>query len=115
MAGKTVAEHLAGVKAAREAAQERMNILGQKSVDEARSMSPAEQDEFDAIEKELENLDADISRYSKLEAMQAKAAKPVIDDAESKSNAKANGDGRTFVPAEVKTVDKLEKGIACAR
>ena len=115
MAGKTVAEHLAGVKAAREAAQERMNILGQKSVDEARSMSPAEQDEFDSIEKELENLDADIARYSKLEAVQAKAAKPVTEQAEANANAKAFGDGRTFVPAEVKTVEKLATGMAFAR
>jgi HK97 family phage major capsid protein len=115
MAGKTVAEHLAGVKAAREAAQERMNVVAQKSMDEGRSMNEAEQAEFDAIEGEIKNLDSDIARYTKLEAMQAKAAKPVIDDAESKSNARANGDGRIFVPAEVKTKEKLEPGIGLAR
>ena len=115
MAGKTVAEHLAGVKASREAAQTRMNEVAQKSMDESRCMNPAEQDEFDAIKKELENLDSDIRRYSELETMQAKAAKPVAEQAEVNANGIANGDGRTFVPAEVKTVDKLEKGIAFAR
>jgi HK97 family phage major capsid protein len=115
MAGKTVAEHLAGVKAAREAAQERMNTVAQKSMDEGRSMNSAEQDEFDAVEKEIGNLDEDIARYSKLEAMQAKGAKPVTEQAEDNANAKANGEGRRFVPAEVKTTEKLAPGIAFAR
>jgi len=115
MSGKTVAEHLAGVKAARESAQERMNVVAQKSMDENRSMNTAEQSEFDAVETEIKNLDEDISRYSKLEAMQAKSARPVNDQADANANAKADGSGRTFVPAELKQTEKLDKGIAFAR
>lgn len=115
MAGKTVAEHLAGVKAARESAQERMNAVVQKSVDEGRSMNEAEQGEFDTIEKEVETLDADIVRYTKAVSAQAESARPVGDQADANANAKATGSGRPFVPAEVKTVEKLEPGIGFAR
>lgn len=114
MSGKTLAEHLAGVKSARESAQKRINELAQKSIDEGRSMNDAEQSEFDAIEKELANLDADISRYSRLEANQAAGAKSVADMAKENADRLGN-DGNRTEGVQVKDTTKLEPGIAFAR
>jgi HK97 family phage major capsid protein len=115
MAGKTVAEHLAGVKGARESAQTRMNEVAQKSMDENRSMSPAEQDEFDAIKAEIKGLDADIQRYSELETMQAASAKSVVDVAKAAADLPANDGRRPMASVTIKTVEKLDPGIAFAR
>lgn len=107
---KTISEHLAGVKQAREDAHKKMMAVAQKSVDEGRSMNSAEQAEFDALKAEVKSLDADIERYSELESMQAKSAKPVGEQAEAAANRTVK-----LEPAQVRDTTKLEPGIAFAR
>lgn len=107
---KTISEHLAGVKLAREDANKKMLAVAQKSVDEGRSMNSAEQAEFDALKAEVKSLDADIERYSELEAMQAKSAKPVTEQADAASNRVVK-----MEPVQVRDTTKLEPGIAFAR
>ena len=74
MAGKTIAEQLVSLKATREAHQNKLNEVAQKSMDEARSMNTAEAEEFDTLEKDIGQIDADIARLTRLESVQAKAA-----------------------------------------
>ena len=107
---KTISEHLVGVKQAREDANKKMLAVAQKSVDEGRSMNSAEQAEFDALKAEVKSLDADIERYSELEAMQAKSAKPVGEQAEAAANRTVK-----LEPVHVRDTTKLEPGIAFAR
>lgn len=108
MAGKTIAEHLADLKATRESASAKMNEVAQKSVDEGRSFNTAEQEEFDALTAQIKSLDADIGRFSKLESVQAQAANPVAEEKSLPSSAPFNA-------VQVKKVEKLEPGIAFAR
>ena len=82
MSGKTIGEQIADLKATRADVQKRMEAVVQKSIDEARSMNDAETAEFDSHEAQIRTLDGDIERFSRLEAMQAKTAKPVEDVAE---------------------------------
>lgn len=107
---KTISEHLAGVKLAREDANKKMLAVAQKSVDEGRSMNSAEQEEFDALKAEIKSLDADIARYSELEAMQVKSAKPVTEQADDNANRAIHRE-----PVQVKHADKTEPGILFAR
>lgn len=107
MAGKTIAEQLVALKATREALQEKMTEVAQKSIDESRSMNTAESEEFDTSEAEIKRLDDDIARFTRMEAIQgAKAQPPVVPDQPAVP-------GVSF--ATVKTVEKLEPGIAFAR
>lgn len=107
---KTISEHLAGVKLAREDAHKKMLAVAQKSVDEGRSMNSAEQQEFDALKAEIKSLDADIERYSELEVMQIKSAKPVTEQADEAANRVVK-----LEPVQVKHTEKLEPGILFAR
>lgn len=109
MAGKTIAEQLVDLKSTREALQEKMSDVAQKSIDESRSMNTAEAEEFDTSEAEIKRLDADIARYTRMEAVKATQAKP----AEQGASATATAAGVNF--ATVKTTEKLEPGIAMAR
>lgn len=107
MAGKTIAEQLVDLKSTREALQEKMTVVAQKSIDESRSMNTAEAQEFDDSEAEIKRLDADIARFTRMEAVKATQAKPVV------ANEPAQVAGVSF--ATVKTAEKLEPGIAFAR
>lgn len=111
MASKTVAEQLADLKATREAKQKQMGEIAQKSIDEARSMNDSESAEFDAVEKEIGALDADIARLTKLEAMTKASAQPVQGEAVEKAQRPAVATGGVTV----KNREKLEPGIAAAR
>lgn len=79
MAGKTVAEQLADLKATREAKQKQMGDIGQAAIDRGEGMNTAEAEQFDTLGDEIKALDADIERYTKLAAVQAKGAKPADD------------------------------------
>jgi HK97 family phage major capsid protein len=106
---KTFAEQVASLKATREAKSAELRAVAQKSVDESRSMDTAESEQFDTIQSEIKRLDADISRLSTLAEMDKETAKTV---AESKSLESAT---EYRAPVQVKTVEKLEPGIAMAR
>lgn len=108
---KTIAEQLQALQATREASAQKMTTVAQKSIDESRSMNDSESQEFDTLEGEVKQLDADISRLKRLEAMQAQSAAPVNGDL----NAERKALDVTRTPAELKTAEKLEPGIAFAR
>lgn len=112
---KTIREQLESLKATREEHQKRLNGVAQKSIDEGRSMNTAEGEEFDTLEGQIKALDADIARLTRLEAVQSAAAAPA-------ATAAAANQERTFDPTRtgasdvtLKTVEKLEPGIAFAR
>lgn len=113
MAGKTVAEQLASLKATREAHATKLNAVAQKSIDESRSMNTAEAEEFDTLKEEIKSLDRDIGRLSELETMQSKAAVPPTPSAAANQPV-GNGE-RGPSSLQLKHTEKLEPGIAFAR
>lgn len=112
MAGKTIAEQIAALKATRDELAKKMDEVAQKSLDEGRSMNTAEASEFDDAEAQIKTLDADVARLTRLEAIQGQKATPAAEQAKAHSEATARS-GVDF--AQVKTVEKLEPGIALAR
>lgn len=113
MAGKTIAEHLEGLKATRDSLVKRNEELLQKSMDENRSMNTAEATENDDNEATIKQLDADIERAARQLARAGEQAKPAEAHVKEKSNAPSTGDSTNFV--QVKNTQKLEPGIGFAR
>jgi hypothetical protein len=109
MSGKTIAEHLAALKATRDALNEKAAQIAQKGMDEGRSMNTAEAEEFDDANDQIKELDENIARYTALEAATAKAAAPVGISAEKKTPLERQSD------IVLKQDEKLEKGILAAR
>jgi HK97 family phage major capsid protein len=112
MAGKTFGEHIANLKTTRDENVKRQKEIAQKAMDENRSMNTAEQEEFDTITDTVKALDGDVTRYTQMESAAAASAQPVESQAVEKSGASVR---QNFEPAQVKTVEKLEPGIAFAR
>jgi HK97 family phage major capsid protein len=108
----TIAEQLAALRATREAKQKRLSEVGQKAIDESRSMDSGEGEEFDTLEAEIKTLDADIARYSRLEAMQAASAKAVDGSANANQVASTTKGINTV---QARNTEKLEPGIEFAR
>ncbi|MDQ0558318.1 HK97 family phage major capsid protein/HK97 family phage prohead protease [Rhizobium mesoamericanum] len=101
---KTIAEQIAALEASRQAKAARMAAVMQKSMDEGRSTDASEQEEFDALEQELGQIDGDLKRLRALEKAQATTAKPV-------SQVKTAADG-TAVRLGAPVVIKGEKDEA---
>jgi len=112
MAGKTIAEQLASLKATREAHSTKLSATLQKSLDEGRTTNTAEAEECDTLEGEIKAIDGDIARLTRLEAMQAKAAVPATPNVAA--NQPAN-DGTRVSSLQLKQEEKLAPGIAFAR
>lgn len=105
---KTYSEQLADVKATRAGFVDKMKALSQKSVDEGRTMNSAEEEEFGELDSQVKTLDAEVKRLNRLIELDGETAAPVV-DSETK-NAPQRREGPTL-----KTVEKLEPGIAMAR
>jgi HK97 family phage major capsid protein len=105
---KTFAEQVASLQATRQEKDTAMRGIAQKSVDESRSMDTGEAEQFDTLDSEIKRLDGDIARLSRMAEMDKLSAKAVI---ENKSGEKAGN----YQPLELKSVEKLEPGIAFAR
>lgn len=106
---KTFAEQIADLKATRETSHETMKGLAQKSVDESRSMNTAEAEEFDTLKGTIKRLDDDIGRLTTLAEMDKQTVKAL-------QVPQANEPAQPYgLPVQVKTVEKLEPGIAMAR
>jgi HK97 family phage major capsid protein len=105
---KTFAEQVASLQATRQEKDTAMRGIAQKSVDESRSMDTGEAEQFDTLDSEIKRLDGDIARLSRMAEMDKLSAKAVT---ETKSGEKAN----SYQPLELKSVEKLEPGIAFAR
>jgi HK97 family phage major capsid protein len=112
MAGKTVTEQLVALKATRDEHQNKLKGLATSSIDEGRSMNTAEGEEFDTVEGEIKALDKDIERLTKLQAIEKATAQPV--QASAAADRPAN-DGTRVDNLQLRTVEKLEPGIAFAR
>lgn len=113
----TYAEHIASLEATRKDKSDRMKAVHKASMDEGRSMNTAENEEFETLKGEIKSLDGDIARTQDLlevEKADLATAKPV--DATQKSAAIVTP-GSVVRPdnLNLKTVEKLEPGIAFAR
>src|SRR5690606_5315806 len=109
---KTFAEQVAALKATREAKQEELKAVAQKSIDEQRSMDTAEAEQFDTLEAEIKRLDDDIARLSRLAEIDKQTAKAVgTEGREETPIHKSVG----TAPVQVKNTEKLEPGVAFAR
>jgi HK97 family phage prohead protease len=75
---KTIAEQIAALEAKRQASAARMDEVMRKTLDEDRTTEAAEQEEFDKLAEQVEQIDKDLIRLRKLETAKAVAAKPVI-------------------------------------
>lgn len=74
---KTLAEQIAALEATRVSKTDRMGEVAKRSLDVGETMNAEEADEFDGLQKEIEQIDADLKRLKALEALQAKTARPV--------------------------------------
>jgi HK97 family phage major capsid protein/HK97 family phage prohead protease len=110
---KTIAEQITALEASRQAKAGRMAEIMQKSVDEARSTDTAEQEEFDTLEQEVEQIDGDLKRFRSLEKAQAHTAKPVIANQIKTADDGSNVRGG-LAPVSVKA-QKADPGIMFAR
>lgn len=108
---KTFAEQIVALEATRKALSDRMTEIMQKSADENRSTDTAESAEFDDADNQIKTLDSDLVRLRKMERIAAENAKAV--DTTPVRDAPARQDGVSNVT--LKTVEKLEPGIAMAR
>lgn len=109
MSGKTIAEHLAALKATRDSLNEKAAAIAQKGMDEGRSMNSAEAEEFDDANDQIKELDENIARYTALEAATARAATAVTTPADKSTPIQRQSD------IVLKKNVKLEPGIAMAQ
>ena len=109
---KTIAEQITALETKRAAHSARMTEIMQKSVDEGRSTKEDEQEEFDTLETEVEQIDGDLKRFRSLEKTQAAAAKPVT--GYSAKSASDSRDSNAPAPLKVKA-PKPDQGIQFAR
>lgn len=110
---KTWSEQIVALEATRVEKKTRMDAIMQESMDEGRTTNTAESEEFDTIEGEIKTLDADLVRLRKMERISAASATEV-DTTKSEARVMRPESGfRSDV--QLKTVEKLEPGIAFAR
>lgn len=108
---KTYAEHIASLEATREQKSARMKEIHKTAVEGDRTMNTAEVEEFETLQGEIKTINSDIERTKALEEQDKATAKPV--DTTTKANAQAGTPLRADL--QLKTVEKLEPGIAFAR
>src|SRR5699024_1098985 len=110
----TIKEHLESLRKSRQAAQDKMNDVAEKSMDEGRSMNSGEQEEFDTLRSEIDTLDSDIKRFSQLSKMDEASASSAEEEANENATKGINPvSGKSF--RTPKNTEKLESGIAFAR
>ena len=106
-----LAEQIASLEAKRAANAARMEEVATKSIDRGETMATDEQDEFDGLEAEVKQIDADLTRLRALERVKLATAKP----AAGAKSADTESRNPTTVPAQVRLTEKLDKGIGFAR
>lgn len=103
------AEQIAALENTKKSLAEQMQKAHADAAAEGRTMNTAEAQAFDDAEAQIKQVDADLARVKKLEAMDALTAKPV------EAKASPGETGRHVEYATVKNTQKLEPGIAFAR
>lgn len=108
---KTIAEQIAALETKRAAHAARMEEILTKSAEEGRSTEADEQEEFDTLEGEVAQIDADLKRFRALEKAKAGTAQRVV---ASEVKSEAGGAAvRSGAPIQVKA--NVEKGTAFTR
>ncbi len=113
MAKKTYAEQIAGWEATRAAKTARMDELLTKSSDAEETLDAAEQEEHDNLQKEVEQVDAQLVRLRAAEKREKEFAQPVAGAAAVDASA-----SRGLVPSGIRNVSvtkTLPPGIMFAR
>lgn len=106
-----LAEQIASLEAKRAANAARMEEVATKSIDRGETMATDEQEEFDGLEAEVKQIDADLTRLRALERVKLATAKP----AAGAKSADTESRNPSTVPAQVRLTEKLDKGIGFAR
>lgn len=107
----SLADQIASLEAKRAANAAQMETILNKSADAGETTSADEQEEFDALEGEVQQIDADIKRFRALERVK-------LATAQAPAGAKSADDATRHpgsVPAQVRLSEKLDKGIGFAR
>lgn len=89
---KTFSDQIKDLEATRAAKAARMEEIMNKSMAEDRTMDDAEAEEFDTIETEIQQIDKDLSRLSRLQALNVQSGKSV-------DGARPGQDARTVASA----------------
>lgn len=106
-----LAEQIASLEAKRAANAARMEEVATKSIERGETMAAEEQEEFDSLEAEVKQIDADLTRLRALERVKLSTAKP----AAGAKSADTESRNPAVVPAQVRLTEKLDKGIGFAR
>jgi HK97 family phage major capsid protein len=102
---KTVSDQIKDLENTRAAKAAQAEAVMQKSMAEGRSTEADEAEEFDALTDEIKQIDQDITRLRKLEALNAQKATPVV-----ATTARAASDSRSSGPTIiVASKDQEEK------
>lgn len=105
---KTIQEQIAALESKRAANVARMDEIMTKSVEEGRSTDEAEQEEFDGLSQEVEQIDGDLKRFRALE-------KNKVADAKAIGGVKSIEEGRQARSPIIVKEPKLEPGVQFAR
>lgn len=103
----TIAEQIKSTKESRDAKVKRMDEIMAKAGDAGLTLDAAEQEEFDTLVQDVEDLAKHLGRLEIMEKANLSSAKPV-------ENAPSNNP-RHPVPAQAKNTEKLEPGIEFTR
>lgn len=105
---KTIAEQIRDLEATRAAKAARMTEVVQKSMEEGRSTDAAEQEEFDTLDAEVKEIDGDLVRLKRLEALAVQKGRTVVAPAVDEDPAKAGSQQRGGPAIIVSSKDKDE-------
>ena len=107
----SLADQIASLEAKRAANAAQMETILSKSADAGETTSADEQEEFDALEAEVQQIDADIKRFRSLERVKLASAQAPAGAKAADADTRQPGS----VPAQVRLSEKLDKGIGFAR
>jgi len=106
---KTTAEKIVAFKATKDAKVARLNEIA--AIEDGSTMDEAQQQEFDTLENEIKQLDADLARLDRLEQLNKSLAKPV---AGADPDAASNSRGGSTTVVTLKAPEP-PKGVRFAR
>lgn len=113
---KSIQEQITDLQNTRAAKAARMEEVLKASIEGGRSLEQAEQEEFDDLKAEIEQIDGDLARFNHVAKMQAQSASPVQGDSPSNGSASrgplpkhtANSAGPTILTHTKEADEKFE-------
>ncbi len=110
------ADHIASLEKTRKEKSDRMKAVHQASVDESRSMNTAEDEEFETLKGEIKSLEKDLTRTREMWEVEKADIATAVPVSETKSTTTVTAPRPlSNQNLTLKTVEKLEPGIAFAR